>query len=185
LLVFLGEVSGNQPAGGSQILIKESEIVTSDLQRSYYTQRLILFVIKLRARTCRASNTKPQQLRRFAVDRLQDRDVVSQFYDEFESELQGVQAQPQSMDEKSIKLKETIQKVATNTIGYTRKQANKEWFDEECAKENEEKNATRERAIQINTRGAKNAYKLAWTKERHLFRKNARQLDEEGLMEIE
>jgi hypothetical protein len=22
----------------------------------------------------------------------------------------------------------------TNTIGYTRKQANKEWFDEECAK---------------------------------------------------
>jgi hypothetical protein len=27
----------------------------------------------------------------------------------------------------------TIQR-ATNTIGYTRKQANKEWFDVECAK---------------------------------------------------
>jgi hypothetical protein len=73
----------------------------------------------------------------------------------------------------------------TNTIFYTRKQANKEWFDEECAKVNEEKNAARERAIQNNTRGAKNAYKLARTKERRLFRKNARQLSEEALIEIE
>jgi hypothetical protein len=30
------------------------------------------------------------------------------------------------------KLEETIERVATNTIGYTRKQANKEWFDVEC-----------------------------------------------------
>jgi hypothetical protein len=32
------------------------------------------------------------------------------------------------------KLKETIQRVATNIIGYTINQASKEWFDEECAK---------------------------------------------------
>jgi hypothetical protein len=101
-----------------------------------------------------------QQLRRFAVDRLKDRDVASQYYDELESEHQGVQAQPLSLDEKCIKLGETIQRVAKNTIGYTRKQANKEWFDEECAKANEEKNAAKERAIQAKTRGAKNAYKL-------------------------
>jgi hypothetical protein len=36
-----------------------------------------------------------------------------------------------------------------------RKQANKEWFDEECAKGNEEKNAAREQAIQTKNRGAK------------------------------
>jgi hypothetical protein len=45
------------------------------------------------------------------------------------------------------KLEETI-----TTIGYTRKQANKQWFDEECAEVNEEKNAAREQAIQNNTR---------------------------------
>jgi hypothetical protein len=73
----------------------------------------------------------------------------------------------------------------TNIIGYTRKQANKEWLDEECAKVNEEKNVARERAIQIKTRGAKNAYKLAWTREMRLFRKKARQLDKEALIEIE
>jgi hypothetical protein len=50
---------------------------------------------------------------------------------------------------------------------------------------NEQKNAARERAIQNNTREAKNAYKLARTKERRLFRKKARQLDEEALIEIE
>jgi hypothetical protein len=47
------------------------------------------------------------------------------------------------------------------------------------AKVNEEKNAARERAIQIKTRGAKNAYKLAQTL------KKARQLDEDALIEIE
>jgi hypothetical protein len=78
------------------------------------------------------------------------------------------------MDEKCKKLEETIQRVATSTIGYTRKKANKEWFDEECAEVNEEKNAARERAIQNNTRGAKNAYKLARTKERRFFQKKSK-----------
>jgi hypothetical protein len=82
-----------------------------------------------------------------------------------------VQAEPLSLDERCKKLEETIQRVATNTIGYTRKQANKEWFDEECAEVNEEKNAARDRAIQIKTRGAKNAYKLARTKERRFVQK--------------
>jgi hypothetical protein len=96
----------------------------------------MLVVIKLRARICRASTTKLQQLRHFAVDRLKDRDVTSRYYDELESELQCVQAQPLSLDEKCKKLEETIQRVATNTIGYTKKQANKEWFDDYSAKVN-------------------------------------------------
>jgi hypothetical protein len=121
----------------------------------------MLVVKKLRARICCASNTKPQQLRLFAVDRLKDRDVASWYYDELEAEPQAVQAQPLSLDEKCKKLEETIQRVVTNTIGYTRQQANKEWFDEECANVNEEKNFARERAIQIKIRGVKNAYKLA------------------------
>jgi hypothetical protein len=132
----------------------------------------MLVVIKLRARICRASNTKPQQLRHFAEDRLNNRDVASRYYDE--SELQSVQDQPLSLDEKCKKQEETIQREATNTIGYARKQANKEWLDEECAKVTVEKNAARERAIQIKTRGVKNAYKLARTKERRLFRKKGK-----------
>jgi hypothetical protein len=58
--------------------------------------------------------------------RLTERDVPSRYYDEVESDLQGVQAQPLSLDEKCKKLEETIQKVATNTIDYTSKQAIKE-----------------------------------------------------------
>jgi hypothetical protein len=50
---------------------------------------------------------------------------------------------------------------------------------------NEEKNAARERAIQIKTRGVKNSQELARTKKRRLFRKKARQLDEEALIKIE
>jgi hypothetical protein len=47
----------------------------------------MLVVRKLRARIYRASNTKPQHLRRFAVNRLKDRDVASRFYDELEPEV--------------------------------------------------------------------------------------------------
>jgi hypothetical protein len=72
-----------------------------------------------------------------------------------------VQAQPLNLDEECKKLEETIQRVTTNTIGYTRK---KEWFNEECTKMNKENNTARERDIQNNTRGAKHAYKLARTK---------------------
>jgi hypothetical protein len=43
----------------------------------------------------------------------------ARYYDELESELQGVQTQPLSLDEKCKKLEETIQRVATNTIGFT------------------------------------------------------------------
>jgi hypothetical protein len=60
----------------------------------------MLIVIELIAITCRASNTKPQQLRHFAVDRLKDRDVSSRYNDELESELQDGPAQPLSLDEK-------------------------------------------------------------------------------------
>jgi hypothetical protein len=144
-----------------------------------------MLVIKLIARICRASNTKLQQLRRFAVDRLEDKDVASRYYDELESKLQGVQALPLSLDKKCKELEETIERVATNTFGYTRKQANKEWFDEECVEVNEKTNAARERVVQIKTRGANNANKLARTKEKCLFRKKARQLDEEASIEIE
>jgi hypothetical protein len=77
----------------------------------------MLVVFKLRARICRAN---PEQLRRFAVERLKDRDVASRYYDEHESELQGVQAQRISLNGKCKKLEETIQRVATNTINYTR-----------------------------------------------------------------
>jgi hypothetical protein len=138
---------------------------------AYIKSDHMLVVIKFRARICHASNTKPQQLRRFAVDRLRNRSVASRYYDELESDLPGVQVKPLSLDEKCKKLEETIQRVVTNTIGYTTKQANKEWFDEECAKVNKEKNAAREQAIKNNTREAKNPYKLAQTKDWHSFRK--------------
>jgi hypothetical protein len=75
------------------------------------------------------------------------------------------------LDKKCKKLEETIQREATNIISYTRKQANKEWFDVECAKLNEKKNAALLSVIQIKSRGVKKAYKLARTIEWRLFRK--------------
>jgi hypothetical protein len=57
--------------------------------------------------------------------------------------------------------------VAENTIGYTRKQAVNEWFDEECEAVNEEKNALKAIDTQKHTRTAYNNYKQARTRERY------------------
>jgi hypothetical protein len=100
------------------------------------------------------SNIKPQ-LRLFAFDKLKYKHVASRYYDELESELQGVQVQPQSLDEKCKKLEETIQRVATNTIGYTRKQANKEWFDEKCAKARERARTKERLFVQKRSKAAR------------------------------
>jgi ribosomal protein L20A (L18A) len=69
-------------------------------------------------------------------------------------------------------MEEAVRKEATITIGYTRKQAEKEWFDEECEKVNEEKITD-------------SKYRQIRSKERNLFRKKLRQLDEDALIEIE
>jgi hypothetical protein len=51
--------------------------------------------------------------------------------------------------------------VAKNTIGYTRKLAGKESFDEECEKVNDEKYAYRANINQRRTRKANNKYRQA------------------------
>jgi hypothetical protein len=107
---------------GFQLELKSLLVRFREIIRLFEDSDHMLVVIILRARIYRPNNT--QQLRRFAVERLKDRDVASRYYDEVESELQGVQAQPLSLDEKCKKLEETIQRVAKNTIGYTKKQEN-------------------------------------------------------------
>jgi hypothetical protein len=63
-------------------------------------------------------------------------------------------------------MEEVVLKVVTNTIGYTRKQAGKEWFDEEFE---EVKKTLRANNIQRRTRTANNKYRQARSKERNLL----------------
>jgi hypothetical protein len=98
-----------------------------------------------------------------------------------------VQAQPLSLDEKCKKLEETIQRVATNTIGYTKKQANKEWFDEEFAKGKGERGKERRQRASHPKQHQKSQECLQTSpdKKEAFVQKKARQLDEEASIEIE
>jgi hypothetical protein len=51
----------------------------------------MLVVIKLRYRISRANNTTPQQLRRFAVKRLNGGNVATMNRQELEDELSGIE----------------------------------------------------------------------------------------------
>jgi hypothetical protein len=91
----------------------------------------MLVVIKLRYRISRVSNTSPLQLRRFAVERLNDWNGATMYHHELEGELSSAsEPEPLSLNDKWNRMEEAVQKVATSTIGYTRKQAEKEWFYE-------------------------------------------------------
>jgi hypothetical protein len=98
--------------------------------------------------------------------------------------------QTRSLNELWYETEEKIKKVATTTISNARKQENKEWFDEEWATVNEEKNCASVGVIQIQnrTRAAKltamNDYGQARRRKKHLFRKK-RQLDDQSLIEID
>jgi hypothetical protein len=72
---------------------------------------------------------------------------------ELETELScASEPEPLSLDNKWKGIEETVRKVTTNDMDYSRKQAGKEWFDEECEKVKEEKNACRANAIQREQR---------------------------------
>jgi hypothetical protein len=83
-----------------------------------------------------------------------------------------------------LKLGETIQRVAKNTIGYTGKLANKEWFYEAFAKLHKEKNVARERAIQTKTRAVKNAYNLAMDKRKVFVQKKGKAAQRRGFNRV-
>jgi hypothetical protein len=101
---------------------------------------------------------------------------------ELEAELSDAsEPEPLSLNDKWRRMDKEVRKVATNTIGYTRKQTLKECFDKEFEKVNDEKNACRSNINQRRTVVAKDEYRQARSKERNL----SRQLDEEALIEIE
>jgi hypothetical protein len=79
--------------------------------------------------------------------------------------------------------------LTATTVSYA--QEKKEWFDEECATVNDEKNCERAQAIQIQnrTRAAKftamNEFRQARKREIHLFRNKKVQVDDQALIETE
>jgi hypothetical protein len=73
----------------------------------------MLVVIKLRYRISRVSNMTPQQLRCFAVERLNDGNVATMC--RLETELSGAsQTEPLSLDNKWKQMEKAVQKVAIN-----------------------------------------------------------------------
>jgi hypothetical protein len=70
---------------------------------------------------------------------------------ELEAELSGKsEPEPLSLDDKWKRMQEAVRKVETNAIGYSRKQAGKEWFDEDWEKVNNEKTACNANATERN-----------------------------------
>jgi hypothetical protein len=80
----------------------------------------MLVIIKLRYRISRPKNKTSQQLRRFAIERLNVGNIATIYRYQLEAELSAA-----SEDGKSKRMENAVWKIATNTIGYTRIQASR------------------------------------------------------------
>jgi hypothetical protein len=75
----------------------------------------------------------PLQIRRFAVERLNDRNVETVYHYELGAELPGVsEPEPLGLDDKWKRVEEAVKKERHIPFD-TQKQSGKEWFYGECA----------------------------------------------------
>jgi len=92
------------------------------------------------------SKHKPNRIRRLHVDALQEANTVRRFQQQLEEEFgkletERVTEENSHIEEDWKQLKEVIMEAAEQTIGYQAKPDRKGWFDDECRKALEEKNA--------------------------------------------
>jgi len=126
--------------------------------------------VKLRARV--AVHTKRQPaLRRFDVERLKDDAVREEYTAKMESAIIAeTQNDDETVEAKWHRLHKTIQGVATEVMGWRGRKPRNDWFDEECQRALDEKNAARRKFLQSKTRASRETYKAKRTAERNLFK---------------
>jgi hypothetical protein len=84
---------------------------TNDAQDANMESDHILVVIKMRYTMSGASNTTPQQLRRFAVERLNNGNVTTMYRHELETELSDTsEPEPLSLNDKWKRMEEALRK---------------------------------------------------------------------------
>ena len=95
--------------------------------------------------------------RRFHTDALREASMVARFQQQLEEEFGKLQTEQATKEESQIEedwkqLKEVIKEAAEQTIGYQPKPDRRGWFDDECRRALEEKNAAYKKWIDRPTR---------------------------------
>ena len=144
-----------------------------------------LVKVVIRARVSISHNRQPA-LEKWDVEKLQDENIKRQYVDSLERKIiDGMESEQQNVDDAWNQIRRNVEQAAAETIGTRTGKKRNDWFDDECRRALDDKNAARAKNLNRCTRAGIAEYRSKRNFERKLFRRKKRQHDKEVLIEIE
>jgi Reverse transcriptase (RNA-dependent DNA polymerase) len=120
------------------------------------------------------------------VEKLQNEDIKRQYVDSLEAKIiDGMVSEQQSVADAWNQLRRNVESAAAETVGKRTGNKRNGWFDEECQRALDDKNAARLKTLNRHTRAGQAEYRSKRDFARKLFRRKKRQHDRNVLCEIE
>jgi PAS domain-containing protein len=127
-----------------------------------------LAIGKIRGRICNANREKHQRSKTYNVERLKEM-ICKEYKEKLESALQAVETSDWETWVTSVK------RTAEDIIGFEEKRQWKGWYDQECAKATQEKNAAYRKTLEERcTRARHEKYRSKRREEKRIHKKKKR-----------
>ena len=148
-----------------------------------------LVMAKVRARISRAKSEKSQNTKGYNIEALRSKETSEAFSRKVTQHLQNVQVDA-PVEELWQQCSTAVTSAATEVLGPIRRKPKKEWYDAECTKAVQEKNAARQKWLSVkNTRGAgailKEQYRDARRKAVNICRARKRHYEDDQMKKVE
>ena len=124
--------------------------------------------------------------RRFDTDKLKDMDIRKQYVDKLEERIiADLELDPVTINDTWNMIKQQVESVATETIGWRTGDIRNDWYDDECKLATQAKNEARIKTLKRGaTRSARLEYQAKRKIERKLFRKKKLEREKEIFVQI-
>ena len=147
-----------------------------------------LVVVDLRAHIDRAQTRRSLATRKFAINKLKDPVVSATFANRISTRVNQLQQQhpaPGDASEKWQHLNQMLKEEATDIIGFESPNDRNTWFDDDCARVTESKNAARIKKMERPTRSAVEQYRSQRREEKRIHKRKKREFQDRTLSELE
>ena len=145
-----------------------------------------MIMATIRARLSNVHKERHRKTPRYDVARLKDDNIADLYAERIAQKLDNRAAEPNvSTDGAWESCKLAIASAAEEVVGAITPTRRNHWFDQDCQKATDEKNAARQRMLALNSRGNREHYRALRRHEKHLHRRKKKEFEESGNAEIE
>jgi sorting nexin-29 len=143
-----------------------------------------LVVAKIRARLSSVTNSRINRTMRFNIQRLSAEGVAAEYCQKLDERI-GETNGAGNINSLWEAIHETVTTTAQEVIGSAQRRQRRGWFDEDCQRVTDEKNAARSRMLVSGTRLNRERYRAARVIEKRIHRRKKRQHEESVIAEAQ